>query len=347
MFGWRRERNQPAAQPEAVAPAANEPVVPESPHARLDPERLLRRLEWTVLRRLDGELQGDYRTLFRGFGLDLADLREYQAHDDVRYIDWNVTARLQVPYVREFQEDREVAAWFLLDLSGSVDFGSRGLRKRELSSELVAVLARLFTRFGNRVGAVLHADGFGEVIPARNGRRHVLHLLDRMRRIGKSAPGAAPPGSLRAGKVTDLAQLLATAQPAIRRRSVVFVVSDFISTPGWGPRLSALSRRHEIVAVRLFDPIERDLPDLGLVVLQDAETGEQMLVDTHDAGFRRRFAKAAERREVELRSALASAGVDCLELATDEPLDEALMRFTQLRKRRSQLAAGALPRHLR
>src|SRR5438128_1176677 len=116
---------------------------------RADPDKLLRRLEWTVIRRLDGVLQGDYRTLLRGFGLDFADLREYQPHDDVRYIDWNVTARMQVPYVREFQEDREISAWFLLDLSGSVDFGSRTVRKRELSSELVAVLARLLTRYGN------------------------------------------------------------------------------------------------------------------------------------------------------------------------------------------------------
>ena len=118
------------------------------------PERLLRRLEWTVIRRLDGLLQGDYRTLFRGVGLDLADLREYQYHDDVRYIDWNVTARLQTPYVREYHEDREVAAWFLLDLTASMDFGSRRLSKRSLSTEFVTVLARLLTRHGNRVGAL-------------------------------------------------------------------------------------------------------------------------------------------------------------------------------------------------
>src|SRR5476649_2459196 len=134
---------------------------PGPPPARVENnvERLLRRLEWTVLRRLEGVLQGDYRTLFRGFGMDFADLHEYQAEDDVRYIDWNVTARMQVPYVREFQEDREVAAWFLLDLSGSVDFGSQNVRKRVLSSELVGVLARLLTRYGNRVGAVLFSDG--------------------------------------------------------------------------------------------------------------------------------------------------------------------------------------------
>lgn len=320
----------------AVAPggvvAANEAIA----RGRSNAERLLRRLEWTVLRRLDGLLQGDYRTLFRGFGLDLADLREYQLHDDVRYIDWNVTARLQTPHVREFQEDREVAAWFLLDLSASVDFGSGAVRKRMLSSELVAVLARLFTRYGNRVGAVLHAEGHEEVIPARNGRRHVLHLLDRIDFVGRGPARTA-------GKLTDLSQLLAFARPMIKRRSVVIVVSDFISAPGWGRRLAELARRHEVVAVRLTDPLEIELPDLGLVVMQDAETGEQLTVDTHDRAFRRRFAEAARRREAELRAGLAESGVDCLELATDEPLDAALLRFTQLRKRRSQLAAGGVP----
>ncbi len=377
MFGWRRAPRQPATAGAAVdaTPAANESVAaaraaarsmkrgptradatlpPDRPQpgaavggevprlASADPERLLRRLEWTVLRRLDGLLQGDYRTLFRGFGLDLADLREYQLHDDVRYIDWNVTARVVTPHVREFQEDREVAAWFLLDLSASIDFGSRGVRKRALSAELIAVLARLFTRYGNRVGAVLHADGDSEVIPARNGRRHVLHLLQRMAAMGahEQREAARKPG---VGRITDLAELLARAQPAIKRRSVIFVVSDFISTPGWARRLAQLARRHEVIAVRLTDPMELELPDIGMVVMQDAETGEQLTVDTHDRAFRRRFADAAARRETELRESLAEAGVDCLELATDEPLDAALLRFTQLRKRRSQLSAGGVP----
>jgi uncharacterized protein (DUF58 family) len=286
-------------------------------------------------------LQGDYRTLFRGFGLDLADLREYQLHDDVRYIDWNVTARLQTPHVREFQEDREVAAWFLLDLSASIDFGSSGVRKRVLSAELVAVLARLFTRYGNRIGAVLHAEGASEVIPARNGRRHVLHVLDRIGVVGARPPAAAK--TKVPGKVTDLAELLAFAQPVMKRRSVVFVISDFISTPGWGRRLAQLARRHEVIAVRLYDPMEVELPDIGLIVMQDAETGEQLTVDTHDRAFRQRFAAAAAQREQALRESLGEAGVDCLELATDEPLDAALLRFTQLRKRRSQLAAGGVP----
>ncbi|MDH5536044.1 MAG: DUF58 domain-containing protein [Betaproteobacteria bacterium] len=321
MFKSLPLRKVSTAPPSAPAPAP-----------RADPERVLRRLEWTVIRRLDGQLQGDYRTLFRGFGIDLADLREYQPHDDVRYIDWNVTARLQTPHVREFQEDREVAAWFLLDLSGSIDFGSLAVRKRVLSSELVTVLARLLTRHGNRVGAVLcrgESGGADEVIPARAGRRHVLHLLNQM----------LIPAPER-GTETDLTGFIAAAQQVIKRRSVVFIISDFISKPGWGRALALLARRHEVIAVRLYDSLEVELPDLGLVVLQDAETGEQMFIDTHDRGFRKRFAEAAAARETALREVLSGAGIDCLELATDDPLDEALLRFTRLRKRRSQLAAG-------
>src|SRR5918999_6594721 len=143
-------------------------------------ENILRRLEWTVIRRLDGLLHGDYRTLFRGFGLDLADLREYQYHDDVRHIDWNVTARLQTPYVREYNEDREVTAWFLLDLSPSVDFGSHDVKKRSVAVDFVTVLARLLTRHGNRVGALFYGDSLDTVIPARSGSPQVLNILHRM-----------------------------------------------------------------------------------------------------------------------------------------------------------------------
>jgi len=317
-------RKKDAPRLHAVAAAGGAPARKE------DPDAILRRLEWTVIRRLDGLLQGDYRTLFRAFGLDLADLREYQLHDDVRHIDWNVTARLQTPYVREFHADREVTAWFLLDLSGSVDFGSGNVRKRALSTELTAVLGRLLTRHGNRVGAILYSDKIDGVVPAGAGRRHVLQILDRM--MKPAAPAAR--------KETNLGDLMEKAQSAIKRRSVIFVVSDFISTPGWARGLALLARRHEIVAVRLYDPLEMELPDLGLIVMQDAETGEQLFVDTHDARFRRQFAEAALRREAALRAALSEAGVDCLELATDDDLVDALMRFTVLRKRRSQLAAG-------
>ena len=305
-----------------------------------DAESVLRRLEWTVIRRLDGLLQGDYRTLMRGAGLDLADLREYQHHDDVRHIDWNVTARLQIPHVRVFTEDREMSAWFLLDLSPSVDFGSGHQRKRHVSADFVTVLARMLTRHGNRVGAVLYGRGIERVVPARGGRRHVLELLQAMQ-AETPATESGP---------TRLQELLHTAGSVIRRRSTVFVVSDFISEPGWQKALGQLAQRHEVVAVRLFDPLEQNLPDLGLIPVRDAETGEQMLVDTHDAGFRRRFAQLAAQRETALRQALALAGVDALELGTEDDLVDAVVRFTELRKRRQRHAGGhargRMPLHL-
>ena len=294
------------------------------------PEAILRRLEWTVLRRLDGLLHGDYRTLFRGFGLDLADLREYQYNDDVRHIDWNVTARLQTPYVRQFNEDREVTAWFVLDLSPSVDFGSGDVRKRTMSAEFVGLLARLLTRHGNRVGALIYGSDVETVIPAGSGRRHLLHILQAM--LHRPSP--------RRQVETDLARFLQAALLVIARRSLVFVVSDFISTPGWQRQLAQLSRRHEVLAVRLYDPLEQELPDLGLLVVQDSETGERLFVDTHDKGFRKRFAAAAEQRENALRSAFRESGVDALELSTDDDLLDTVLRFTDLRKRLSRLAAG-------
>lgn len=314
---------------------------PTSPTA----EQLLRQLEWTVLRRLDGFLQGNYRTLMRGAGLDLADLREYQHGDDVRHIDWNVTARLQTPHVREYREDREISAWFLVDLSPSVNFGSGTVRKSELATGFVGAMARLLTGQGNRVGALLYGNRADEILPARCSRRHVMHLLQRMQSQAAQAQQAT-------GEATSLAGLIQTAASVLRRRSLVFVVSDFFSTPGWEQPLAYLAQRHEVVAVRLYDPMESDLPDLGLVTMEDAETGEQLLVDTHDPAFRHRFMMLAEEREAGLRQALATAGVDALEVSTGEDLFEAMVRFTDLRKRRarsslvSRHASAAAPRQM-
>lgn len=301
-------------------------------------EHVLRRLEWIVIRRLDGLLQGDYRTLLRGSGIDLADLREYQHHDDVRHIDWNVTARLQVPHVRVFTEDRDMTAWFLLDLSPSVDFGSGEKRKQSISSGFVAVVARLLTRHGNRVGAILYGSGVDRVIPAGSGRRHVLQLMHAMAQRSKVNDQGT----------TRLADLLNQAASMVRRRSTVFVVSDFISEPGWEKPLAMLAQKHEVVAVRLFDPLESNLPDLGLVTMRDAESGEQLLVDTSSAKFRQRFANIAALREAELRQCLSRVGVDTLELSTDDDLVQSILRFTDMRKRRSRVAVGEkLPTHLK
>jgi len=295
-------------------------------------EHLLQRLEWTVLRRLDGLLQGDWRTLWRGGGIDLADLREYQHHDDVRHIDWNVTARLQQPYVRQFLEDRDLTAWFLLDLSGSVDFGSADVTKLAVSAGFVAALARVMTRHGNRVGALLYGTRVDTMLPPRASRLHVLELLQRMR---QPRPRAAQVAGESGG--TSLAELLLSAENTIKRGSLVFVVSDFISQPGWDHALARLARRHDVVAVRLFDPMEMALPDVGLVTIEDAETGEQVFVDAADPAFRERYEAIAQEQESALMESLSRSGADMLELATDDDLLEALMRFADLRRHRARL----------
>jgi uncharacterized protein (DUF58 family) len=290
------------------------------------PEQILQRLDWKVIRRLDGVLQGDYRSLFLGFGLDLADLREYQLTDDVRYIDWNVTARMVTPYVRQYVEDREITAWFLLDLSPSVDFGTVQTLKRNLLIDFVTVLARLLTRRGNRVGAIFYDSRIEKIIPARGGRLQVLRLINDLQHQPhlKHAP------------LTDLTVLLEAAMRAIRRRALVFIISDFISAPGWERPLALLTQRHEVLGVRLHDPRETDLPDIGVVVMEDSETGEQLYIDTHDARFRKRFHDAAERRESALSSAFHRAGVDMLSLSTEDDLVRSIVRFAVARKQRKQ-----------
>jgi uncharacterized protein (DUF58 family) len=304
------------------------PVAPRpfSPRKLTAAEQVLQRLDWKVIRRLDGILQGDYRSLFRGNGIDLADLREYQPGDDVRYIDWNVTARLDTPYVREYMEDREITAWFLLDLSPSVDFGTVDSErlKRTVLIDFVATLARVLTRRGNRVGAILYGSQVERVIPTRGGRDQVLHLIDTLMH--------QPP--LPRAPFTDLAPLLDAGEHAFKRRSLVFVISDFISTPGWDRSLSLLNRRHEVVAVRLIDPREIELPDVGPMLMEDAESGEQLYVDTRDKKFRRRFREAAERRELEIGHAFKRAGVEALALSTQDDLVRAIVRMATLRRRR-------------
>ncbi len=258
--------------------------------------------------------------------MDLADLREYQPGDDVRYIDWNVTARLDATHVRQYTEDREINAWFLLDLSPSVDFGTADgdREKRTVLIDFVTTMARLLTRHGNRVGAVFYGDRVERTIPARGGRIQVLRLIDDL--LAHPRLPSAP--------FTDLSPLLDAGRKAIRRRSLVFVVSDFISAPGWERSLNLLNRRHDVLTIRLVDPRETDLPDVGPLLMEDAETGEQLYVDTHDKGFRRRFQEAAARREAAVGQAFKRSGVDAMVLSTDEDLVRAIVRMASLRRRR-------------
>ena len=288
------------------------------------PERILQRLDWQVIRRLDGLLQGDYRSLFYGYGVDFADLREYQPEDDIRYIDWNVTARMNAPYVRQYMEDREITAWFLLDLSPSVDFGALQSLKRTVLVDFVTTFARLLTRHGNRIGAIFYGGRVERVIPARGGRLQVLRLVNDLLK---------QPRLLRA-PFTNLTPLLEAGLNSIKQRSLIFIISDFISAPGWERALNLLNQRHEVLAIRLWDSRETELPDVGPIIMEDAETGEQVYVDTHDKAFRQRFQAAARQRETELNQAFKRSGVDALSLSTEEDLVRAIVRFATLRQQR-------------
>jgi uncharacterized protein (DUF58 family) len=303
--------------------------------AALTPEGVLRRLEWRVIRRLDGRLQGDYRTMFRGTGVDVADLREYQPGDDVRHVDWNVTARMDEPYVREYHEDREVTAWLLLDCSPSMDFGPVERRKHVVLTEVAATVAQLLSRGGNRVGAVLFDTAVHETISPGHGRKQVLRILDRLIQTPDSDDRVRRPVASRdAQRTTDLAVALRAALGIARRRSLVVVVSDFIVEPGWERAMAPLARKHDVVAIQVRDRREFDLPSVGMIYVEDAETGEQIFVDTDDPAFQQRLRAVADERQAELQVSARTALTDLFTVATDEDLVRALFRIAELRRRR-------------
>jgi uncharacterized protein (DUF58 family) len=311
-------------------------VAPDAatPQRIANAEAILKRLDWHVVRRLDGVLQGDYRSLFFGQGLDLAEVREYQPEDDIRYMDWNVTARMGEPYVRQYLEDREITAWLLLDLSGSVDFGTTELRKRDIVLDFAGVIARLLTRHGNRVGAILFSAGVDEVVPAKGGQIQALRVLHQVIRPDRKSTRGA----------TNLEHVLDQAGKTLRRRSLVFVVSDFISAPGWEQSITRLARRHEVVAVWVRDPREEEIPDIGPVVLEDAETGEQIYVETQNRKFRERFRTLVDQRRQHIERTFARNGIDVLPLTTEGDMARDLGRFAMLRRQTRQRQASSVSR---
>src|SRR4029077_16818991 len=228
-------------------------------------------------------------------------------------------------------EDREVTAQFLLDLSPSVDFGTVNTLKRDQLVDFVALLARLLTRHGNKIGAVLYAGKVERTIPAATGRNQVLRLLNYVINLPR----------LQSAPYTSVSDLGEHALRTIKRRSVIFLVSHSVTAPGWERPLGMLARKHEVVAVRLEDPRERELPDIGLVALNDAETGASVPRHTHDPKFRRRFEAVVQKREAELRTAFARCAIDVLHLSTEEDLVGAVLRFAALRKQRRGLRAVA------
>jgi uncharacterized protein (DUF58 family) len=287
-------------------------------------DRLLLRLEWQVVRRLDGRIQGGYRTQRRGTGFDLAGLRPYVEGDDARHIDWNVTARLDEPQVREFNEDRELTTWLVLDRSASMVVGGPGREKQDVLAELALILARVLGRNGNRVGAILYDTGAARIIPPGTGRGQAL-------RIGRELDRAA---DSRAAATTDLAAML-DAVASLARRCLVVVISDFIGTGDWQRSLFRLAHRNEVVALRIVDGADDALPEAGLIVAEDAETGEQILLDSADPWFRVRFRDGVDERDAQVRFGMRRAGVPLHRVETGSDLLETLLRvITETQRRR-------------
>lgn len=295
--------------------------------------QVLRRLELTVTRRLDGLLQGDYRGLVPGHGSELGETRAYSAGDDVRRIDWNVTARTNEPHIRESIADRELEAWMLVDLSPSVDFGTSVRDKRDLALVAAAAVGFLTARIGNRVGAVLLDVDGAHIVPAKQGRQHLRSMLRRI----QDAPRADGRPDV------DLAGGLGRLMSGGNRRGLVVVISDFLASPGWEHPLRQLSSRHETLAIELVDPRELELPDVGLLTLVDPESGRTREVNTGRRQTRERYAEAAQAERTAIARSIRGAGADHLQLGTDDDWLLAIARFVALRRKRLE----SLPRSAR
>jgi len=291
-------------------------------------EAALRRLELLVTRRLEGFLHGDHRGFGPGPGSEPGESRLYEPGDDVRLIDWSVTARTGAPHVRMPIADRELETWLVVDLSASLDFGTAQQTKHELAVIAAGIVGYLTQGGASRMGAVvLHGDVV-EHVPARRGRRHVQALLRRI---------AEPDFEER---TSDLALALHDTARIARRRGLVVVISDFLSPTDWGAALAQLALRHEALAIEVVDPRELDLPDVGMVPLRDLETGRTRMVDTSDQGFRRRYAAAAAAQRQQIAATIRGSRAEHLELRTDRDWLADVVAYVQLRRRRRAAAPG-------
>ena len=304
-------------------------------------EVVLRQLELAVTRRLDGLLQGDHQGLVPGAGNEPGESREYRPGDDVRRMDWNVTARTTIPYVLQTVADRELETWVAVDVSASLDFGTARCEKRDLAVAAVAAVGFLTARSGNRLGALLMEPGATVTMPPRQGRDAVRAVLTRLLRQPRADTSAGP---------VDLAGGLKTLGRLARRRGLVVVVSDFLApvapearlgTDGWERHLRALAVRHEVLAVEAVDPRELELPDVGFLTLVDPETGRLLDVQTSNPKLRRRFAEAAEAQRSAVRQAIRRSGAEHLVLRTDRDWLLDVVRWViGRRRRRSGLPGG-------
>ncbi len=306
-------------------PSGHDPLTVIEPSTR----EILRRLELEVTRRLDGLLHGDHRGLVPGHGSELGETRRYAPGDDVRRIDWNVTARLQEPYIRQTIAERELQTWLVVDRSSRMDFGTVNCEKRDLALAAAAAVGFLTARDGNQLGAVLAGRGEPTVVGARGSRKHLLRILHDL---------ASTPHEDNSG-VTDLGDALGRLAGVARRRGLVAVISDFAVTPGWEEKLAIVARRHDVLAVQVSDPREAELPNVGVVTVRDPATGALRELVTNRPSVREDYARAIESRQQLLEATLRESGIDHLRLSTEREWLDDLVAFIQ--KRRLVLAYRA------
>lgn len=305
--------------------AALRGVVNHPPSLAVGPSAdVLRRLELTVTRRLDGLLQGDYRGLVPGHGSELGETREYQPGDDVRRIDWNVTARTQTTHIRETIADRELETWVLTDLSASLGFGTADCEKRDLAVAAIAAVGYLTARTGNRIGAITLEGHRAGTIPAKTGRVNLQALLHRIITAAK-AEHEGP---------SDLAAGLHRMAATMRRRGLAVVISDFLTPDGWDRPLRAIAHKHETLAIEVVDPRELELPEIGIVEFFDPETGDIREVNTASRSIRGRYRDAALEQRAQIASTIRATGADHLVLSTDSDWLLDLVRFVSWRRDR-------------
>jgi uncharacterized protein (DUF58 family) len=303
---------------------------PQEPGPGPLPEALLRALDVTIGRRVDGLLAGDYRSTLLGDGAELAQIRPYVPGDDVRQIDWNVTARTGEPHVRVHLAERVLVTWLALDVSPSMRFGTADRRKSDVAEGVAIAIGHVATRRGNRLGVVTFGDANERSLPPRQGRAGLIGLLAS---LSGPTPGTDPPRSSTPAGATEFGEALRRTGAIARQRALVVVVSDFRGPLDWKRELVDLAGRHDVIAIEIRDPREQELPRMGELWLVDAETGRQLRVDTHDDKLRARFAAAAADERAGLARTLASAGVRHLVLSTSGDWLRPLAAFLRRRER--------------
>lgn len=283
--------------------------------------KTVRRIQIRTNRLVNDVLAGQYESVFKGRGMEFKEVREYQPGDEIRFIDWNVTARMDRPYVKLFAEERELTVMLVVDASGSGMFGTGDKFKNELGAELCAVLAFSAIKNNDKVGLIMFTDQVEKYVPPKKGRSHVLRVVREVLYFQPQGPGTNVPAAL---------QFL---NSVTTRRCVVFLVSDFM-TERFEQAMRIANKRHDVIAVTVTDPREMELPDVGMIELRDAETGELMLVDTHDPEVRHEFRKQNAQRIAVRTDLFRSANVDVIDVFTNRPYGDALYRFFRMRERR-------------